>query len=267
MSGGGCQLAKIRISKKDKEEFNRLRKNALSKMRRLRTKYGIDVEDIPLPNLQSFETRKQFNEWKEEIQRFTSRYVKDYKVFMNEKGTPLLGKEIREFEENNRKAIENAEARVQRLKEILGPDMYKEHLIMKPAALEEIPELYDINRFENRRHFKLRAGAMERRATEQFFKESDERMLENFIEKLSGSFHSYADPLIDKLNKMDPGDFYEVYMKYQTEMTDSPFDFSLYDSEGQDVEADFGHLVRLTTVIDDYLAGKVQLPMKGFPNK
>jgi cytidylate kinase len=46
-------LAKIRISKRDKEEYTRLRKNALAKMRRLRTKYGIDVEDIPLPNLQA----------------------------------------------------------------------------------------------------------------------------------------------------------------------------------------------------------------------
>jgi hypothetical protein len=260
-------MAKIRISKRDKEEYSRLRKNALAKMRRLRQKYGIDVEDIPLPNLQSFETRKEFNTWKEEISRFTSRYVKDYKVFMNEKGTPLLGKEIREFEENNRKAIENAEARVQRLKEILGGELYKEHLIMKPPALEEIPELYDINRFENRRHFKLRSGAMERRATEEFFKESDQRMLDNFIEKLSGSFNSYADPLIAKLNKMDAGDFYEVYMKYKTEMVDSPFDFDLYDSEGQEVDADFGHLVRITNVIDDYMLGKIQLPMKGFPNK
>jgi hypothetical protein len=186
---------------------------------------------------------------------------------MNEKGTPLLGKEIREFEENNRKAIENAEARVQRLKEILGGELYKTHLIMKTPVLEQIPDVFDINRFEDRRHFKLKAGAMERRASEAFFSESDEKMLENFITKLSGSFNSYADPLIDKLNKMPAGDFYEMYMRYATELDDSPFDFDLYDSEGQVVDADFGHLVRLNNVVDDYLAGKIRFPLKGFPNK
>ena len=67
-------MANIRISNKDKKEYAKLVKNAKSKVRRVQKNYGIDLsKEIELPSLESFETRKQFNEWKQKQSSFLNR--------------------------------------------------------------------------------------------------------------------------------------------------------------------------------------------------
>jgi hypothetical protein len=253
-------MPKIRISKKDRQEYNRLKNNARGKMRRL-AKKGIDQETIngliELPPLLSFESRHQFNEWKEEIKRFTNRNVKDFKVFTNEKNVPLLGKEIREYKEVEAKAIKLAMEHY----EHTTPEAQK--IFLKPNNLD-IPRPLDLDNVETRKRFKQKFERMKERSDEKFFNKRDAQFLENFIKSVEGSFNQNAlvIKVVNQLRKIPPDYFYELYKDYF-----EYFNFELYDSEGQYVDADLNQIMAISHILNEYEAGRLDFPLKNFPDK
>src|SRR5690625_7488212 len=74
-----AKLPPIRIRKRDEEEYRRLQRNTKAKINRVKKNYGVDLEgEIPLPDLSEFQTRKEFNEWKELQSSFTNRANTEY---------------------------------------------------------------------------------------------------------------------------------------------------------------------------------------------
>ena len=67
-------MAKIRLSKKDKTEYKRLVRNTKAKISRTKSKYGVNLSsEVNIPSLDKFSTRKEFNAWNNDQERFTNR--------------------------------------------------------------------------------------------------------------------------------------------------------------------------------------------------
>jgi hypothetical protein len=97
-------MAKIRISKKDEQEYKRLINNAKAKIRRVKKTHNIDLSDeIQLPSLSSFQNRKEFNNFKEDINKFNKGLKNDYKIVKNEKGESFTRKELKHMRENKKR--------------------------------------------------------------------------------------------------------------------------------------------------------------------
>ena len=74
----------IRISQNDKQDYQRLVRNAKAKIRRVKKKYNRELSSsVELPSLSSFKSRKQYNEWKNEIKSFTNRGNTKYQFVKN----------------------------------------------------------------------------------------------------------------------------------------------------------------------------------------
>ena len=80
-------------------------------------------------------------------------------------------------------------------------------------------------------------------------------MIENFIDILKLSFHSGADELIEELKKINPDDFYEMYLMFDE------FDFSLFDSEGQMLGADEGTIAQMLSYAKAFNNGELDLSL------
>lgn len=228
----------IRITKRDKEEYRRLRRNTKAKIRRVKQNYGVDLEgEVPLPELNEFQTRKEFNEWKELQRSFTNRANTEYQFVKNEYDVVASKKELNQIERATKRAQRVADKKI---KEQLDRPTFHDGkkigtvkdrtMYMKEADVTGIhrPSDFDFKKVRNRRRLDDIKTSMEKRQNEQYYDERNKRMLENFINTLSGHFNSDADDLIKELRTINPDDFYGLYLSNFT-----VFDFNIYDSEGR----------------------------------
>lgn len=245
---------KIRITKHDKEEFSRLVRNTRAKISRTKKKYNIDLSnDVTLPTLESFSTRKEFNAWKDQVKSFTSRYNLEYQFVENKYGVVASKKELAEIKRDTKRAQRIAQERI---------DIYKErpfHQDNKPAGTVgqrtghfsvpdvmgiNVPKDFDFDTARTRSRVETVKSSMKRKGTHQYYDERTERMKENFITALEGSFNSLADDIVEEVKDLTPDEFYDLYLQH------AEFDFKLLDSEGDHVLLMEGELDRMRKSLD-----------------
>lgn len=252
-----AKLPPIRIKKRDEEEYRRLRRNTKAKINRVKKNYGVDLEgEIPLPDLSEFETRQEFNEWKELQQRFTNRSVSEFQFVKNPYGVVTTKKDIYQIEQATRQAQRLAD---EKIKEVLDQPTFHDgeqigtvgdraHYMKEPDVTGiHRPSDFDFSQVRSKRRLDDLREGMEKRSKEEYYDERNKRMLDNFINILEGSFHSEADDLIEELKTINPDDFYGLYQSNFT-----VFDFNLYDSEGQMVNADLSHVEGMMGVVEKF---------------
>jgi hypothetical protein len=254
-------MPNIRISKKDKEEYNKLMRNAKAKMKRLQ-KQGIDLTgEIELPTLSAFENRKQFNEWKDFTNKFNKGLKNEYKVFTTEKGVKLLGKEIKEFQEKQEIAIKRAEEHYKKV----TPE--NEILFKKPTRMD-IPDKIEWKNIPSRKYFMDKMENFRKRVSPTFFNDRDELFKNNFIKSIEGSFDSFwlSNEVVERLRKLPP-DYFTELMK--NEKFQDVFTFEIYDSEGQQVGANLNHLEAMNEILKRFEYGYLEddFLLKNFPDK
>ena len=253
----------IRITKADRSEFAKLTANARRKVKRINKNYGIDLtSEVTLPKIQSFQTRKQYNQWKEQVQSFTNRANLDYQYVKNAFGTVASKKELNEMKRKTKIAQERAKRLIsgqvdkpwifkgqvrstqgQRMQMMGGP---------AEAAGVTIPPDFDFNKMRTQRQFTERKEAIDNKMDPDYYDKKMERMQLNFMDILSLSFGSDADELLILLNDLTPKEFWEIYQMFEG------FDFALYDSDGQDVDANLGQLHRMENYTEAFKATREQ---------
>jgi hypothetical protein len=247
-------MAKIRISKNDEQEYKRLVRNAKAKMRRLQKQHGIDLTDeISLPSLSSFQNRKEFNNFKEDINKFNKGLKNDYKIVKNEQGVAFTKKEVKNYERKQKEAIQLAEEHYAKTK------TENQKIFLKPSNLD-IPRKIDLNDISSRSNFNQRLENLTKRSDPQFFNERDERFKENYIKSIQGSFNenSMVASIVEMLEDI-PADY--LIQVYKDNL--ALFDFEQFDSEGQEVGADMQDLEKIHQILLDYSADDYPL-IKGF---
>jgi hypothetical protein len=97
----------FKLSENELKEYRRLRKNAKSKVKRVKENFGslvviTDEKDgigkmvrteelVSIPNKDEFTSRKEFNKWKKQMSEFTNRSKKNYQFEKNQYG--IVGSE------------------------------------------------------------------------------------------------------------------------------------------------------------------------------
>lgn len=259
------------IGEKTIEEYRRLRKNALAKVRRIQQNHHANVRhQIDLPSIEDFTSKKDFNKWKKEIERFTDRHNPDFKFVKNKKGVSVSLSRLEEIKDLNKQAIERAEAK---LKEAENKPYYvagklqgirKEVLPRmknRPAGGIYIPQKFDFDKVENLTDLIYLEKNYREKANEEFYNEREELMKDNFIELISDAFHSDADDLIRRLEMIPTDDFYELFLILDE------FDFDEYYNVEGDPHGTPRKLAKLTSEVNRYEQGLIDMSLKGFPNK
>lgn len=263
-----ARIKPIRLSKSDRAEYQRLVKNTRAKIRRTKKKFGVDLSDeVPLPPLGSFKTREEFNEWKDAQRRFTNRDNWAYQFVKNKYGVVASRKEIRQTELMTEVAQRRAESILRDAQKkpfisggkeqgTVGQRMWM--LGRENAGGVYVPPKFDFDKMQSRSQFQKRKENIEERAKSDFLDRRSETMKENFMKILELSFHSGADELVEELKNIPGRDFFEMYLMFDE------FDFRLYDSEGQNVDADEGTVAQMMTYVERYKRGKINMDLRGF---
>lgn len=256
---------RIRLTQNDRAEFARLARNAKAKVRRTFKNYGIDLSGkVDIPDLEQFTSRKQFNEWREKVESFTNRNNLNYQFVKNDYGTVASKKELNQITRDIKKAQRLADEKIKSIEKLpfAQGGTVGQRLPMfgrnNPSGITR-PKDFNFGRVRSKSDLDRIAERARQKSTEKYYDQRNWQMRENFKEILGLSFHSDADNLVELVDKIHPDDFYEIY-----QMHFDIFDFDLYDSEGQQVDAPENAIHQMTTYLEKYLAGEMSLDMKGF---
>lgn len=258
------RITPIRITKNDRAEYARLVRNTKAKISRTAKKYDVDLSNsIDLPELERFETRQEYNDWKKKAESFTNRNNLHFQFKKNPYGIVASKADLHKIEVDNKRAIRIAE---QKLKEQEKREAKQEKvsvgmIVPNRSFVQEVKK-FNFNSVRSMERLNTLREANAEKANPENYDKKAIRMRDNFVSILEQSLNSDADELVKKILAMPVDDFVELFDK---EWED--FDFTLWDSEQilfdthseamQKVSAMMGH-------IDAYVQGKVSMDLKGF---
>jgi hypothetical protein len=225
------RLPSIRISEKDRLEYNKLVSKAKRKIRDVNKKYGVDLTgEVEFKKIGEFNTRQEYNEWKEKQQSFTNRNNLKYQFVKNQYGTVASKAEINKIQRDVKRAQNLADqankALVNKPRIAYGGQVAgtlgQKMLQMKRPNAGGIyrPKDFDFKDIRSRTRLEEIEKNIEKRANPKYRDERTERMRDRYIEKLQNTFNSDADRLVELIMLMDVDEFYDMY-----QMVDE-FDFN-----------------------------------------
>lgn len=260
----------IRITKNDREDYARLARNAKAKIRRTDKNYAVDLSGkIDIPKLDDFQDRKQYNQWKEKIERFTNRYTKEFQFTQNEHGVVANKQEIYDFKKANEKARTVAMKKNEKLKDepyfVRGKqegtvaDLQAQ--VKDPVSPElSVPKPFDFDKFKDRRQFEDRLDGMKKRADPETFDKRMNKFKRVFERELEQNFNSDAQRILELLEYVPDDDFYFLYRK------NKEFDYGVfYPPEGvKDDGRSLNAVKKMESTLKRYLEGRENMDLKGF---
>lgn len=158
------------VGQRTREKYRHQRKLNLAKIRRLEKK-GINLRDADedafyklTQSIDEFSSRKEFNQWVKQSERFRNRNVSDYQVTENVHGTPFLKKEVRQATEMRERQIERFTKFKEKMQELTAyGDKQKYGTVSQQPTLDtmHVPKPFDIDQFEHREVFEHDVSMME----------------------------------------------------------------------------------------------------------
>lgn len=274
-------MAKMRVMKKDVDEYKRLRNNYRSKIRRVRKKTGFNLDNIDkdleleLPTIKemkngAFETRKQFKNTLAQLKQVLDRNFEPLQIKTNNKGLKYPEIVKQQAEESTKKAQEKADTIRNEIKdktiisegEEIATVKERELMLTDSEAYGVYrPSDFNIDDYSNPKTIENTIKKNDERQSGEYY---DKRMLQlqlNFLGQFIPNGEdgkpdlSYVkgnvtddDPdnivLAKFIMALSPQEFYDMYLRI------SKFDFSLYDSDtGELVTGEEGSV--LEYVIND----------------
>lgn len=231
---------RIRIMERDKKEYARLIKNAKAKIRRVKKKYGLDLSDkINIPSLKDFETRSQFNEFKQNQSMFTNRANQNYQFQKNKHNVVASKKEINELKRLTEQAQKNANELIDKYSKLPFYQKGKQvstvgqraQMMKRPAPGGIYPvKDFNFDKYWTRGDFEGAFDKIGKKANPGYYDERTEIMKENYLQLIREAFHSDGDDLYKSIDMMDALDFYDMYL------SNDEFDFEEFYNENGEVE-------------------------------
>lgn len=239
-------------------------RNSKAKIRRTSKNYGVDLSDeVELPTLDQFKTRKEFNEWKESVYNFTNRANTEYQFKKNEYGVVASKKEINQIERDTKKAQKIAEELQKKASEKPFISGGKEQGTVGQRMMQMgrpntggiyRPPDFDFDKIRTKKQLQEKKKNMEERSDPDFVDKRAERLKENYIKLLGEKYNSDADDLIDSIRSIPGGDFYELFLMYE----ELQFEFEYTEEQTK------ANLERKMGIIQSYHDGKINMDLKGF---
>ena len=248
------------VGKKTKALYEKELRNTKSKINRIRKKYGVDLtNEIELPSLESFSSRKELNAWVRNVQSFRNRGNLDYQFIQNEYGVVASKKEIFEIKENTRKAQRLADEKIasmQNLPFISGGKQQHTVGMQRPnkSGITR-PKDFNFDTVRNRQRLKDIQESTRSKSNKDYYDKRNEVMMKNFVDILRVSFHSSADELIEELKTVNPDDFYEMYLMFDE------FDFSLFYTVDELTANDEGTINQMISYVKAFNNDEIDLSL------
>jgi Phi-29 DNA terminal protein GP3 len=229
-------MAKIRLSDKDRKEFAKLTKNAKAKIRNVNKKYGVNLEgEVEFKKIDEFQTRAEFNKWKQQQASFTNRNNLTYQFVKNEFGVVASKSKILKMQRENKIIQRNVDKEIKRREKMpfisggkvqgtVGQRMLQ---MARPMDLHR-PKDFDFRTIKTQQRLHDLEEKFRRKSDPKHMDKRSEKMRDLFIETLERTFNSDADELIRNLRSMSVRDFYDLYQAVDE------FDFDYYDPSPQD---------------------------------
>jgi hypothetical protein len=266
----GKRPPSIRITQDDLSEYARLVRNSKAKISRTKKNYGIDLSnEVDLPSIDAFQSRKEFNAWREKLQSFTNRHNQRYQFVKNKHGVVATQSELTKIELANARERRIAERIIKEAKEkpfiqggkVQGTQEQRMLQMGRPnAGGINVPKKFDFNKMRSRRDLEKKKERAEERGSVRYYNKRMEKMKVNFLDQLNEAFNSDAESLADKIKKMPAQDFYELYLMFDE------FDFNIfYPVDG--IDDDNSHLRQVNQMeayVDRYFNGRIDMDFRGF---
>jgi hypothetical protein len=234
-----------------------LAKNTKTKVRTTLKKYGVDLSsEVELPSIESFETRDQFNEWKNKQSSFTNKANTRYQFKKNDYGVVASKFEINNIVKDVKTAQRIADKKIKESKnkpiisggKIQGTQGQK-LLGMATKTVGGItrPKDFNFGGVKNQSRFNEIKENAKKRADPDFVDKRAERMRDTYIQELEKAFNSDADDVIKNFKLMPVEDFLELYNMN----VDFQFDL-FYRMKYLDTNEKDDVLVKLESVVSKY---------------
>lgn len=241
---------KIRITKNDRREYQRLVKNTRAKFNRVRRNFNDRTADelmsrseLQIPDLEEFKTRSQFNEFKENMERFTNRGVRDYQFVKNTRDVVASKRELTNIENATNEARRVAQEKVDEMKQKPYIDSKGKEVATigerakmmgdSEATGISVPPEFDFEKVATRERFEDKMRNMLERSDEEYYEDRKEIMQQNYLDLINSALNSEAQEFADYVENLSPDEFYQMYHMFD-EMS-----FDLYDSGDDSTGATF----------------------------
>lgn len=230
-----ARIVPIRVSQRDLEEYRRLRRNAKAKIRRVQKNYGIDLSaEINVgDSIDDFATRDQFNQWKDLMERFTSRRYTTWQFKRNRYGVVMRESEINRLAYDTNRVRRQAQRLIDELEtrtEDTDDPLLRERMFQRRNDSITMPAEFNFENVRSQYHFDRRRSQMEQRANEDYYDRRMSIMRDNYADiiELDLGRRSEASDIIRDMTGLD---FFELYMK-----NPEIFDFVLWESDRDGVD-------------------------------
>jgi hypothetical protein len=223
----------MRITNKIKEDYEKLKKATKRKVRNTVKNQGAIIHDIQngevvsydirtklnIPSLESFKTKKDFDEWSYEQRKFTSGRSPHFKFFKNEHGTVFTDYAKIVLENKEAKAQKEAEKEREKVADkpfVKGHGTVEQNLMLmnRPKALGFNKIKIDFNFLWNKADIERKLTGLTVKGSPDYYLEKKQTMKENFASLIEQSFNSDGVALANMIRDISPEDFYEIYMSY-----------------------------------------------------
>lgn len=231
----------FRITSREKAEIQRLNRNAKAKSTRISNKFGIDV-GINFKKLKDFTSRKEINEYKAQLKRFTNRSNMNYQYVENKEGLVLTKAEINKIEREERrvnriKAQERKKYKdkpftsggkpttltVGQRAEVMKDDKYNH---MEPVKFTE-----RLKTLRNRSEFEQFVENIEKSYSADFINKRNEKYRDSYKKAMFNIFGMDATSVISHVDNLHIEEFMEMY--YEEDLANIGF---IYDKVERDVK-------------------------------
>lgn len=243
-----------------------------------KTYVSVDIRnEIKIPSLEEFATRKQFNEFKQNLSSFTNRNNQRYQFKKNEYGVPATNQAINAIEKNNKIGIRQAEkAQEKALKlpfiqgrKVVGTQADRG---VKNATGIIIPKKFDFNNYKSRDTLIGKARSSLKQAQPNRFDRRAENAKNILADTIERTFNGWADDIADKVRNLPTDIFnmmYQAFNEFQFEnwnvspkKGDEGFDGRWYDASEE-----MRNLTQVNYYVDLYYEGRLAEKFPGFDLK
>lgn len=252
--GKGNTIFQFPVGAKTIESYNKALRNTKAKINRVKKKYDIDLtNEIRMPSLESFSSRKELNKWIRKTESFRNRSNLNYQFVKNEYDVVASKKRINEIDRLNKIGQELAKKEIKKHENLpfySGGKQQHTVGIQRPNKTGiYLPKDFDFNEVRHISVLDEIENNVTKRSKREHYNERKERMQNNFKKILALTFNSDANELIKEISQIPSDIFYKMYLEFDE------FDFRYYDSKGNADDKAEENISKMMGYIEQYKRG------------
>lgn len=217
--------------KKDLVKLKKLNQSTRRKKRRLEKIYGVK-HNIDIQDISSFQSRKEFNKYINELEKFTDRknftYVKNkYGVVISRDDMNEIKTHIKKINKQKRKDYRKIKNKTFKTRGQNTLEKVNDRKLMGDTRFDEFTEkTFNFDRFRDQKEIEMYKKSVNKQAKSDYVIELRKKYKSNYIIALQNVFGKMGKKLISKVKSMSLEDFLEIYYTEDIGIIDYLYEFT-----------------------------------------